>query len=77
MAVILSRSPLRFVRRNGLAPTPRASRPRLDFRALLVHRTPLTRAQLDPRRLLDAGGDPPVDRGATDQWPPAQEVRDE
>lgn len=70
----VSRSPLEFLRRNGLMPTPRSSLPRLDTARLRVHTIPLKPDQIDPGLVLDASGDPPPDRGITDVWPPPQEV---
>lgn len=74
MAVRTSRSALEFMRRNGLIETPRAPRPRLNFRDLIINTMGLKREQVDPDLMLDADGDPPPDRGVTDRWPPEFEV---
>ena len=70
----VSRSSLEFMRRNGFVNTPRSLMPIMDVSANKLYTIPLQRSQLVPALMLDAQGDPPPDRGITDQWPPAQEV---
>lgn len=71
-----SRSPLRYLERQGIVPTRRVPRPRLDTTDLLVHTIPLTDDQLNPALMLGTKGMPSPDRGRMDPWPPPQEVSD-
>jgi hypothetical protein len=71
---VTSRSAAEFMRRHGMIETPRPARPRVAAGQLRLNDIPLSARQVDAHQMLDAAGDPPPDRGVTDQWPPAQEV---
>ena len=70
----VSRSPINFLERNGVIPTLRSQKPRLDPKRLRVHTVPLGTPVPAPYQMLDTPGDPPPDRGKIDPWPPPQEV---
>lgn len=66
----VSRSPLRFLQRVGLAPAPKAPRPRLDIDAQTVRRIPLEPPNPLPALGVALEGVPPPDRAGRTPWPP-------
>lgn len=67
---MISRSPLEFLRRNGIVKENARPRPRLDISALLVHTIPLASPPKPLQSVLETfEGSPPPDRGLSRSWP--------
>lgn len=69
---VRSRSPVRFLRRCGVLPTPDAPRPRLDVNALTARRMPLAPPDPPAHAAGVAEGVPPPDRAGFSPWPPGR-----
>jgi hypothetical protein len=66
---VLTRSARLFEERVGLRPTYRGPLAMLDFSAHRVHSIPLVPPLPLPDVLAPTQGDPPPDRGPTEEWP--------
>lgn len=70
----VSRSPLEFLRRQGLQDETLRPAPRLDIAALLIHTYPLASPPMPSQTVLRAAeGDDPPDRGLSRPWPSTDE----
>lgn len=65
-----------FLERAGIIPTYRNPGPRIEPRALLVHKAPLKAPLPIPSLQQPLNGNPPPDRGQTREWPHPTEVEE-